>query len=110
MSVRGKITRGAFPYVLVVDDHGRPIGCAGPEQLAGAGAVTGSGLVPATPLLTPDTSLRVALSMLLTAQVVAGVVVDESGRAMGVLTTDEIGDWFRMEAGRFTASTLPASA
>ena len=40
MSVRGKITRGAFPYVLVVDDHGRPIGCAGPEQLGGAGAVT----------------------------------------------------------------------
>jgi hypothetical protein len=46
--------------------------------------------------------------MLLTAQVVAGVVVDGNGRAIGVVTTDEIGDWFRMEAGRF--ATLPASA
>jgi osmoprotectant transport system ATP-binding protein len=111
MSVRGKITRGAFPYVLVVDDQGRPIGCAGPEQLGGAGAVTSAGLVPATPLLTPETTLRDALSMLLTAQVVAGVVVDGQGRAIGVLTTDEIGDWFRMEAGRFSSVPgLSASA
>ena len=107
-SVRGKIVRGAFPYVLVVDEQGRPLGCAGPEQLAGTGTVSASGLVPATPLISPDTSLRDALSMLLTAQVVAGVVVDETGRAIGVVTTDEIGDWFRMEAGRF--ATLPASA
>jgi len=99
-NVRGKIVRGAFPYVLVVDDQGRPLGCAGPEQLAGAGTVSASGLVPARPLITPDTTLRDALSMLLTAQVIAGVVVDESGRAIGVVTTDEIGDWFRMEAGR----------
>ena len=109
LSVRGKITRGAFPYVLVVDDAGRPIGCAGPEQLAGGGSVNASGLVPATPLLTPDTTLRDALSMLLTAQVVAGVVVDADGRATGVLTTDEIGDWFRMEAGRFGAAAPVAS-
>ena len=54
-----------------------------------------------TPLITPDTTLRDALSMLLTAQVIAGIVVDDAGRATGVLTTDEIGDWFRMEAGRF---------
>jgi osmoprotectant transport system ATP-binding protein len=111
MSVRAKITRGAFPYVLVVDDHGKPLGCAGPEQLGGAGAVTGAGLVPATPLLRPETTLRDALSMLLTAQVVAGVVVDDQGRATGVLTTDEIGDWFRMEAGRFSSVPgLSASA
>jgi len=42
--------------------------------------------------------------------VIAGVVVDDEGRATGVLTTDEIGDWFRMEAGRFSGSSLPASA
>ncbi|MBM4407437.1 MAG: ATP-binding cassette domain-containing protein [Chloroflexi bacterium] len=101
-SVRDKVT-GAFPYVLVVDDDGRPIGCADPDQLTGDGSVTASGLVPASPVLTPDTTLRDALSMLLTAQALAGVVVDAAGRATGVLTIDEIGDWFRMEAGRLRA-------
>jgi hypothetical protein len=51
--------------------------------------------------------------MLLTAQVIAGVVVDAEGRATGVLTTDEIGDWFRMEAGRFSGASggsMPADA
>ena len=45
-----------------------------------------------SPLLAPETTLKDALSMMLDADVQAGIVVDRDGRAVGLVTTDMIGD------------------
>ena len=45
---------------------------------------------PAEAVLTPRMTLRDALSLMLDADVISGVVVDEQGRAQGVLTVDQL--------------------
>ena len=41
-------------------------------------------------MLTPRMSLRDALSVMVAADVITGVVVDAAGRAQGVLTVDQV--------------------
>ena len=45
---------------------------------------------PASPYLERQTTLKDALSLLLSADVLAGVVVDDQRRLLGVLTLDQI--------------------
>ena len=54
-----------------------------------------SDAAPASPLLDRRTTLKDALSMLLDADVQAGVVTDRTGRLRGIVTADMVADWFR---------------
>ena len=49
------------------------------------------------PLVTFETTLRDALSMLLASDVQTAVVVDARGRYLGILTVDALGTAFRSE-------------
>jgi len=49
--------------------------------------------------------LKVALSMLLDADVQAGVLVDRDRRLRGIVTVEMVADWFRAAPGR----DLPAA-
>ena len=48
-----------------------------------------------SPLMNRRTTLKDALSMLLDADVQAGIVVDRSGAVLGLVTADMIADWMR---------------
>jgi Mg/Co/Ni transporter MgtE len=50
---------------------------------------------PATPLLERQTTLKDAPSLLLSADVLAGVVVDDQKRLLGVVTLDQIAAFLR---------------
>ena len=53
-----------------------------------------------SPLLERETTLKDALSMMLDADVQAGIVVDAQGRVQGLLTVDAIGEVLRPERPR----------
>ena len=80
----------ASRYLLLVDADTRPIGWLDPAGLPATGALEASMAVPMSPLLEPETTLKDALSMLLDADVQAGIAVDAQGRVLGLLTVDMI--------------------
>jgi CBS domain containing-hemolysin-like protein len=67
------------------------------DQLDPEGSLSADSVDASSPFVSADTTLRDALSMLLTSAVQTAVVVDERGRYAGVLTFDEIGLAFRSE-------------
>ncbi len=52
-----------------------------------------------SPLLSPETTLKDALSMMLDADVNAGIVVDRDGRVRGLLLTDMVAAFLRSSDG-----------
>lgn len=54
--------------------------------------------VPMSPFLDRHTTLKDALSLLLGADVMAGIVVDEGERALGLVTLDQIASQLREPA------------
>jgi hypothetical protein len=54
--------------------------------------------IPMSPLLNRRTTLKDALSVLLDADVQAGILVDRANRVQGIVTAGMIGDWFREDA------------
>jgi CBS domain-containing protein len=54
--------------------------------------------IPMSPLLSPETTLKDALSMMLDADVHTGIVVDRTGRVSGLVTTESIGGFLRETA------------
>jgi osmoprotectant transport system ATP-binding protein len=87
----------AFPYLLLVDAEGRPIGWISLERIPMGGTLEESQAVPASPLLEPETTLKDALSMMLASDVQAGIAVSHQGRVRGLLTLDRIGELLRGE-------------
>jgi osmoprotectant transport system ATP-binding protein len=87
-----------LPYLLLVDEGERPIGWIAAHDLDRDGPLTADRATPMSPLLEPETTLRDALSMLIDAEVLAGIVVDAASRATGVLTTEAIAEWLRTSA------------
>jgi osmoprotectant transport system ATP-binding protein len=83
---------------LLVDDADRPIGWIRADEIGRDGPLTAEMATPMSPLLSPETTLKDALSMLIDAEVLAGVVIDREGRATGILTTDAIAAWLRTSA------------
>ena len=77
-------------YLLLVDDADRPLGWLAAPELPADGPIRADGVEPAAPLLEPRTTLKDALSMLLSADVMTGIVVDDRRRVLGLLTVDEI--------------------
>jgi osmoprotectant transport system ATP-binding protein len=88
-----------FPFVLLVDAEQNPIGWVHDERLPASGPVDESLAIPMSPLLNRRTTLKDALSLLLDADVQAGIVVDRRGAVQGVVTVDMIAERMRETAG-----------
>ncbi|CAN5825245.1 betaine/proline/choline family ABC transporter ATP-binding protein [soil metagenome] len=77
-------------HLLLVDDAQRPIGWLAVQHVPQEGALGCDDCEPAEPLLAPRTTLKDALSMLLSVDVMTGIVVDDRRRVLGLITLDEI--------------------
>jgi osmoprotectant transport system ATP-binding protein len=82
-------TEGTFEHVLITDDGHRPVGWVHRDRLT-SGMVTADQVETTSPLLDRRTTLKDALSMLLDADVQAGLVVDRTGALRGMVTVAEI--------------------
>jgi osmoprotectant transport system ATP-binding protein len=78
-----------FEHVLVVDAGQRPVGWVHRDRLT-AGTIEAGQVESTSPLLDRRTTLKDALSMLLDADVQAGLVVDRTGVVRGMVTVDDI--------------------
>ncbi|HTS15445.1 MAG TPA: CBS domain-containing protein, partial [Candidatus Sulfotelmatobacter sp.] len=87
---RRRILADPFPYLLMVDAAGAPIGWLDQRIVPASGALSEAGAVSMSPLFSPETTLKDALSMLLDNAVQAGIVIDRSGRAIGLVTADDV--------------------
>ncbi|HET7026275.1 MAG TPA: ABC transporter ATP-binding protein [Candidatus Limnocylindrales bacterium] len=92
---RERIRADPFPYLLLVDADGRPIGWLDQDEIPLDGSLHAEQAIPMSPLLNRRTTLKDALSMLLEADVQTGILVDRTGRAMGLVTAGMIADWLR---------------
>jgi osmoprotectant transport system ATP-binding protein len=84
-------------YVLLLDRDDRPQGWIKAGQHTPEELLTADNVDASSPLVTFETTLRDALSMLLASDVQTAVVVDDRGRYLGVLTVDALGTAFRSE-------------
>ena len=78
-----------FEHVLIVDAEQRPIGWVHRDRLS-AGQVSADQVESTSPLLDRRTTLKDALSMLLDADVQAGLVVDRTGAVRGMIRVEDI--------------------
>ena len=83
------------PWLLLLDAEARPIGWVHERRIPLTGVLTEGLADPTEAVLTPRMSLRDALSVMLAADVITGVVVDGDGRARGVLTVDQVASALR---------------
>jgi osmoprotectant transport system ATP-binding protein len=93
-------------WVLLLDRAGAPLGWMKVAELRSGGALNAEHVDASSPLVTFETTLRDALSMLFTSAVQTAVVVDERGRYVGVLTLKELGIAFRAEPEPEAAATV----
>jgi len=93
-----------FDHLLILDPAHRPIGWVNQARIPASGPLTADLAVPMSPFLDRRTTLKDALSMLLDADVQAGVVTDRAGAYRGIVTLDQI-TAFRREL--VTAGTAP---
>ena len=98
-TVRERVRADPFEYALLVDDGDRPLGWVDRHALAADGPLSLAMAESMSPLLDPLTTLKDALSMLLDADVQAGIVVDASGAVLGLVTADMIADRMRPTGG-----------
>ncbi len=84
------------PYPLLVDDDDRPVAWLNDRDLSGV-VVEAEGASRAEPILELDDVLRDALSNLLEEDVQYGPVVDEHGRAFGVLSVEILAQALRTD-------------
>jgi len=80
---------GTFAHVLITEPGNRPVGWVHRDTLT-TGTVTTDQVESTSPLLDRRTTLKDALSMLLDADVQAGLVVDRTGAVRGMVTVDSI--------------------
>ena len=77
-------------------------------EIEGDGVLTEAMAIPMSPLLSPETTLKDALSMMLDADVHTGIVIDALGRVSGLVTTEMIGGFLREPVhDASTASAAP---
>ncbi len=94
---RERILADPFPYLLLVDTADRPIGWLDQHLIPADGTLSAEAAAPVAPLFNRRTTLKDALSMLLDADVQAGVLTDRDGRAHGLVTVGMVADWFRAD-------------
>ena len=89
--------------LLLVDADRRPIGWVMAHALPADGPIAAELAEPMSPAMDRRTTLKDALSMLLDADVRAGIVVDRNGVLRGLVTVGAIMAWMRDEAVRAAA-------
>ena len=82
-------------HLLVVDEGDRPVGWIAVEDIPREGILTEDLPEPMSPLLNRRATLKDALSLLLDADVQAGIVVDRDGRVLGIVTVEMIAQVMR---------------
>jgi osmoprotectant transport system ATP-binding protein len=96
-AARERARADPFPYLLLVDAQDRPVGWISDGRIPASGALEADQATPMSPLLDRFTTLKDALSMMLDADVQAGIVVDRAGRVEGLITIEAIADVLRGE-------------
>src|SRR5205807_7148112 len=94
-------------YVLLLDRSEHPQGWMKVEQLTTEEVLTADNVDASSPLVHFETTLRDALSMLLTSAVQTAVVVDDQGRYLGTLTLEELGKAFRSDTAQHESAVAP---
>jgi len=93
--VRQRLAGVPLDYALLLDPEGRPLGWIDQTDLAGDGAIDPGAATPGAPTVEPETTLRDALSTMLGSSVQLGVVVDEHGAVVGLISVNAIGELLR---------------
>jgi osmoprotectant transport system ATP-binding protein len=88
--VRHRLDGAEIDFALLVDDAERPLGWIDAGDLRGDGAVSAEAATPGAPTVQPETTLRDALSAMLSSSVQHGVVVDDRERVQGLISVDAI--------------------
>ncbi|MFS4091697.1 ABC transporter ATP-binding protein [Streptomyces sp. AF1A] len=97
--------RADAPYLLVTDADGRPLGWAEPDRLT-AGAIDPEQLLPCGRPFVPGTdSLRTALDGAVLSPTGWAVAVDATGRTVGVVSQQVIGEAIRAAHSRVAEDT-----
>jgi len=94
-AARARVLDDPFPYLLLVDAEDRPIGWVDQDDIGAEGTLGADMAVPMSPFLSPHTTLRDALSLLLGEAVMAGIVVDERERLLGLVSVEQIAERLR---------------
>jgi osmoprotectant transport system ATP-binding protein len=89
-AARDALRHTSFQYVLLVDKDRRPIGWLDEKALRTGEPLTAEMARSESPTLSARTTQRDALSQMLGASVLAGVVLDDRQRPQGVVTLDQI--------------------
>jgi osmoprotectant transport system ATP-binding protein len=92
-----------FPWLLLLDDAGRPLGWVDQDEIPASGFLDASLVGTTSPLLDRRTTLKDALSILLEDDVQAGVVVDRHGVFRGLVTVTQVAAFLR-DTGREPAA------
>jgi osmoprotectant transport system ATP-binding protein len=92
---RARVLADSFPFLLLVDADGRPLGWVPRSAIPPDGPLDASLADPTSPLLSPQSTVKDVLSRLLAAGVQAGIVVDRDGRSLGIVTIDTIATLLR---------------
>ncbi len=93
--VRRRALADPLGSALLIDVERRPLGWLVGSKLPSGGPILADHAVPMSPLLDGRTTLKDALSLLLEADVQAGVVVDGTGGYRGLVTIGQIVEWAR---------------
>jgi osmoprotectant transport system ATP-binding protein len=106
-TVRDEARRGVdgidgLEYALLVDERDRPLGWIDRKDLAGSGPIDPSAADPGAPTVQLETTLRDALSAMLSSSVQLGVVVDERDAVIGLISVNAIGELLRQPVGTDT--------
>jgi osmoprotectant transport system ATP-binding protein len=107
---RGRILADPFPYLLLVDSEDRPIGWIDQHDIPAEGPLDPGLADPASPFIDRRTTLKDALSMLLDAEVHAGIVVNREGRVEGLVTIRAIIAAMEQDQARADAAVAEAKA
>jgi osmoprotectant transport system ATP-binding protein len=83
-----------WPYILVTDADHRPLGWLRRDRIPPE-AVGADGLDGLSPVMDRRTTLKDALSMLLDADVQAGLVLDRDGAVLGMVRVPDLVAWSR---------------
>ncbi|HET7082121.1 MAG TPA: betaine/proline/choline family ABC transporter ATP-binding protein [Candidatus Limnocylindria bacterium] len=93
--LRQRLEAVGADYALLVDAQQRPVGWISRSDLQGDDPLTAEDATPGSPTLGPETTLRDALSTMLSSSVQLGVVVDERDAVIGLISVDAISEALR---------------
>ncbi len=94
-TLRERAQAGNDDYLLLVDAEGCPLGWVDVKDVPDDAPLTEDYSDPMSPLFDRRTTLKDATSLLLDQEVGSGVVVDRSGRVVGLLTLPAVMDWMQ---------------